>query len=256
MLSFSIFYWDLIKFHYCADTTERGDMGWKQAQRQGDFMDNSNVHDFRSGRCKKVLDGSTCDYITDDKCISSAMHSNRPHVSLIFAFHSEFRHRTQEHKSQISYKLLHVSKLYSPPTSHIFIASLFQVFHSLVSFSTQNMHKSHIPTSFWYVLKLHWSISGLLGASLLLLTILSHPPNHAPYKLCLCMSSGSPGNFAVPFLKPKTKPLVMTPRVKHALSVWGNLSHEINYTTHNCWWFLKGLKHSLWEIGYICRVQL
>lgn len=136
-------------------------------------MDDSNVHDFRSGRCKKVLDGSTCDFIADDKCISSAMHShrphvilikcissamhsNRPHVILIFAFHSEFLHRTQAHKSQISYKPLRVSKLHSPPpSSHIFIASLVQVFHSLVSFSTQNMHKSHIPTSFWYVLKLH-----------------------------------------------------------------------------------------------------
>jgi hypothetical protein len=180
MLSFSILYWDLIKFHYFADTTtERGDTGWKQAQRKGDFMDNSNVHDFRSGRCKKFLDGSTCDFITDDKCISSAMHSNRPHVLPIFAFHSEFLHRTQANKSQISYKLWHVSKLHSPPTSHIFIASLVQALHSLVSFSTQNMHKSHIPTTFWYVLQLHWSISRLLGSSLLLPTILSHqPPTH------------------------------------------------------------------------------
>jgi hypothetical protein len=29
-------YWDLIKFHYFAYTTERGDRGWKQAQRQGE----------------------------------------------------------------------------------------------------------------------------------------------------------------------------------------------------------------------------
>jgi hypothetical protein len=42
MLSFSISYWDLIKFAYFVDTTERGDRGWKQAQRQGDFTDNSN----------------------------------------------------------------------------------------------------------------------------------------------------------------------------------------------------------------------
>jgi hypothetical protein len=41
MLSFSISYWDLIKFHYFANTIERQDMGWKQAQRHGDFMDNS-----------------------------------------------------------------------------------------------------------------------------------------------------------------------------------------------------------------------
>jgi hypothetical protein len=155
---------------------KEGIWGEKQAQRQGDFMDNSNVHDFRSGRCKKFLDGSTCDFITYDKCISSAMHSNGPHVIPIFAFHSEFLHTTQANKSQISYKLLHVSKMHSPPTSHIFIASLVQVFHSLVSFSTRNMHKSHIPTTFWYVLKLHWSISSLLGSSLLLPTILSHHP--------------------------------------------------------------------------------
>jgi hypothetical protein len=30
MLSFSISYWDLIKFPYFPDTTERGDRGWNQ----------------------------------------------------------------------------------------------------------------------------------------------------------------------------------------------------------------------------------
>ncbi len=35
--------WDLIKFPYFGDTPERRDMGWKQAQRQSDFPDNSNV---------------------------------------------------------------------------------------------------------------------------------------------------------------------------------------------------------------------
>ncbi len=43
MLSFSISYWDLIKFHYLADTTERGDREWKQAQRQRDFTYNSII---------------------------------------------------------------------------------------------------------------------------------------------------------------------------------------------------------------------
>jgi hypothetical protein len=43
MLSFSISYWDLIKFHYLADTAERGDREWKQAQRQGDITDNSII---------------------------------------------------------------------------------------------------------------------------------------------------------------------------------------------------------------------
>ncbi len=43
MLSFSISYWDLIKFHYFVDTTERGHRGWKQVQRQGDFTVNSIV---------------------------------------------------------------------------------------------------------------------------------------------------------------------------------------------------------------------
>jgi hypothetical protein len=42
MLSFSISYWDLLKCLYFADTTERGDRGWKDAQRQGYFRDNSN----------------------------------------------------------------------------------------------------------------------------------------------------------------------------------------------------------------------
>ncbi len=41
VLSFSISYWDLIKFPSFADTTKRGDKGWKEAQRQGDFTDNS-----------------------------------------------------------------------------------------------------------------------------------------------------------------------------------------------------------------------
>jgi hypothetical protein len=36
LLSFSISYWDLIKFPYFADTTERGDKGWKEAQIQGE----------------------------------------------------------------------------------------------------------------------------------------------------------------------------------------------------------------------------
>jgi hypothetical protein len=39
----SVPYWDLIKCLYFADTTERGDRGWKEAQRQGYFMDNSSV---------------------------------------------------------------------------------------------------------------------------------------------------------------------------------------------------------------------
>ncbi len=38
--NFSISYWELIKFPYFVETTERGDKGWKQAQRQGDFTDN------------------------------------------------------------------------------------------------------------------------------------------------------------------------------------------------------------------------
>jgi hypothetical protein len=46
MLSIGISYWDLLKFLYFADTTERGDRGWKEAQRQGEegyFTDNSNT---------------------------------------------------------------------------------------------------------------------------------------------------------------------------------------------------------------------
>ncbi len=36
LLSCSISYWDLIKCPYFADTTERGDRGWKEVQRQGE----------------------------------------------------------------------------------------------------------------------------------------------------------------------------------------------------------------------------
>jgi hypothetical protein len=40
MLSFSISYWDLIKFPYFGDTTESGD---KDGGREGDFTDNFNI---------------------------------------------------------------------------------------------------------------------------------------------------------------------------------------------------------------------
>jgi len=43
VLSFSISYWDLIKFPYFTDTTKRGVRGWKEVQRQGDFADSSIV---------------------------------------------------------------------------------------------------------------------------------------------------------------------------------------------------------------------
>jgi len=36
LLSCKISYWDLLKCLYFADTTERGDRGWKEAQRQGE----------------------------------------------------------------------------------------------------------------------------------------------------------------------------------------------------------------------------
>jgi len=36
ILSCNISYWDLIRYLYFADITERGDRGWKEAQRQGE----------------------------------------------------------------------------------------------------------------------------------------------------------------------------------------------------------------------------
>jgi hypothetical protein len=41
ILSFSFSYPDLIKFPYFADLIQRGDRGWKEAQRQGDITENS-----------------------------------------------------------------------------------------------------------------------------------------------------------------------------------------------------------------------
>jgi hypothetical protein len=41
MLSFNISYWDLIKFPYFADTTEREDSGRRRGWRQDDFTNNS-----------------------------------------------------------------------------------------------------------------------------------------------------------------------------------------------------------------------
>jgi len=46
MLSFSTSYWDLIKFPYFAGATERGDRGWKQAQRQWDFTQGEFTNKF------------------------------------------------------------------------------------------------------------------------------------------------------------------------------------------------------------------
>jgi len=47
MLSFSISYWDLTKFHYFVDTTERGDNEVKGegtgGEREDDFTNNFNV---------------------------------------------------------------------------------------------------------------------------------------------------------------------------------------------------------------------
>jgi len=43
ILSCSISYWDLIKYLYFADTTERGDRGWKEAQRQGEVRVTSRI---------------------------------------------------------------------------------------------------------------------------------------------------------------------------------------------------------------------
>jgi len=46
MLSFTISYPDLIKLPYFANLTQRGDSGWKEAQRQDDFKENSNTYWF------------------------------------------------------------------------------------------------------------------------------------------------------------------------------------------------------------------
>jgi hypothetical protein len=41
MLSFSVSYPDLIKFHYFVDLIQRGDRGRKEAHTQGDITENS-----------------------------------------------------------------------------------------------------------------------------------------------------------------------------------------------------------------------
>jgi hypothetical protein len=125
-------------------------------------MDNSNVHNFRSGTCKKVLDGSICDFITDDKCISSAMQSNRPHVILIFAFHSEFLHRTQEHKSQISYKLLQRVK--------IAFTTTFTYFHCFLSsgipFLSEFLHTkdAQVPHSYKLLVRVEIALINFMSS--------------------------------------------------------------------------------------------
>lgn len=53
MASFSISYWDWIKFPYYADTTEKGDRGWKRAQRQGE--DTVTLGILKSITLKKIL---------------------------------------------------------------------------------------------------------------------------------------------------------------------------------------------------------
>jgi hypothetical protein len=147
MLSFSILYWDLIKFHYFADTTKEGIWGESRPKDRVTLWITLMCMTLEAEDARKFWMAA---HVTPLQ-MTNAYH--QPYIRtghMSFSYFAEFRHRTQAHKSQISYKLLHVSKLYSLPTSHIFFASLVQVFHSLVSFSTQN-----IPTSFWYVLKLH-----------------------------------------------------------------------------------------------------
>jgi hypothetical protein len=46
MPSFSISYPDLIKLPYFVNLTQRGDRGWKEAQRQDDFKENSRIYWF------------------------------------------------------------------------------------------------------------------------------------------------------------------------------------------------------------------
>jgi len=55
MLSFNISYWDVLKFPFFADTTERGDREWKQAQRQGDFLDNSSTQKTKGGPPRDII---------------------------------------------------------------------------------------------------------------------------------------------------------------------------------------------------------
>jgi hypothetical protein len=55
MLSFRISYWNLTKFPYFVDTTERGDKGWKRQRRQSDFRDNSILLCFLICRLHVIL---------------------------------------------------------------------------------------------------------------------------------------------------------------------------------------------------------
>jgi hypothetical protein len=59
-LSFSISYWDLIKFPSFVDTIKRGVKGWKGAQKygeKGDFADLSNMQKYCES-ISKVWDGT------------------------------------------------------------------------------------------------------------------------------------------------------------------------------------------------------
>jgi len=40
---------NVLKFPFFANSTERGDREWKQAQRQGDFLDNSSTEKTKGG---------------------------------------------------------------------------------------------------------------------------------------------------------------------------------------------------------------
>jgi hypothetical protein len=189
--------------------------------------------------------------------VTSLHMTNAYHQPCNRTGHMSFSHL----HSIVSFSIEHKHTSLKFPTNFarvkIAFITTFTYFHCFLSsgipFLSEFLHTKHaqVPHSYKLLVRV------FLGQVCFSLPFCPHPhPSHGPYKLCLCMSSGWPGNFTFPFLKAKTKPLVMTPRVKHAFSLWGNLNHKINYTTHNCWWFVKGLKHSLWEIGYMCRVQL
>jgi len=76
MLSFNISYWDLIKFLYFADTTEREDREWKQGPKtgwkEGDFMDLSIIlridEPMRSGYSDKIMKSLSSVYNTLHPC--------------------------------------------------------------------------------------------------------------------------------------------------------------------------------------------
>jgi hypothetical protein len=146
MLSFSISYSHLIKFPYSAGATERGDMGWKQAQRQCDFTQRDFTNNFHM--LNPTILPLELWYATDPyfQCVRFLMIELWANIS-----------QTQYNSSKILclffFLSLHLHMMNNPCTSHILV--LIKWLPELIGFCSwlfflepdlTHRYLTHLPT--------------------------------------------------------------------------------------------------------------